>query len=79
MASPRCSTFSVSRFFSSPSSEDGGPPPVRDRENILGLPDVDVGHARELHEANELVRRTASLLRAARDSGAEYILEHPAD
>eukprot|EP00965_Chrysotila_dentata_P171762 5668118-Pleurochrysis_carterae.AAC.1 len=66
-------------FFSSTSSEDGGPPPVRDREHILGLPDVDPSHAKNLHDANELVRRTASLLRAARDSGAEYILEHPAD
>eukprot|EP00965_Chrysotila_dentata_P053927 1789555-Pleurochrysis_carterae.AAC.1 len=39
IASPPCSTFSVSRFFSSPCSEDGGPPPVRDREHVLGLPD----------------------------------------
>eukprot|EP00965_Chrysotila_dentata_P183898 6072083-Pleurochrysis_carterae.AAC.1 len=45
----------------------------------MGLPDVPDRHARELNDANELVRRTVRLLRAARESGAEYILEHPAD
>eukprot|EP00965_Chrysotila_dentata_P071711 2368865-Pleurochrysis_carterae.AAC.1 len=45
----------------------------------MGLPDIPERHARELHESNELVRRTVRLLRAARDAGAEYILEHPAD
>eukprot|EP00965_Chrysotila_dentata_P116424 3848429-Pleurochrysis_carterae.AAC.1 len=60
-------------------AQDGGPPPVRTRDHPMGIPDVAPSHARELHQANELVRRTAALLRAARDSGAEYILEHPAD
>eukprot|EP00965_Chrysotila_dentata_P000554 18135-Pleurochrysis_carterae.AAC.1 len=45
----------------------------------MGLPDVPSQHARELAQANEIVRRTAQLLRAAHSSGAEYILEHPAD
>eukprot|EP00965_Chrysotila_dentata_P032415 1080788-Pleurochrysis_carterae.AAC.1 len=45
----------------------------------MGLPDVPERHARELRDANELIRRTVRLLRAARDSGAEYVLEHPAD
>eukprot|EP00965_Chrysotila_dentata_P183819 6069661-Pleurochrysis_carterae.AAC.1 len=45
----------------------------------MGLPDVPAQHTRELAEANELIRRTTRLLRAARDSGAEYVLEHPAD
>eukprot|EP00965_Chrysotila_dentata_P129261 4272894-Pleurochrysis_carterae.AAC.1 len=79
VASPPCATFSVARFFASPDSPDGGPPPVRDRETVLGLANVDPDNVRELHDANELVRRTTALLRAARDSGAEYILEHPAD
>eukprot|EP00965_Chrysotila_dentata_P132034 4365066-Pleurochrysis_carterae.AAC.1 len=39
LASPPCSTFTVSRFFASPSAKDGGPPPVRDRDNVMGLPD----------------------------------------
>eukprot|EP00965_Chrysotila_dentata_P087630 2893008-Pleurochrysis_carterae.AAC.1 len=79
IASPPCSTFSVSRFFAAKNAPDGGPPPVRDRENIMGLADVPPSHRRELEQANLLVERTAALLRAARDAGAEYILEHPAD
>eukprot|EP00965_Chrysotila_dentata_P105803 3495255-Pleurochrysis_carterae.AAC.3 len=78
-ASPPCSTFSVSRFFSSADSADGGPPPVRDRDHVMGLPDVPSQHARELAQANEITRRTATLLRAAHATGAEYVLEHPAD
>eukprot|EP00965_Chrysotila_dentata_P034923 1162397-Pleurochrysis_carterae.AAC.1 len=73
LASPPCSTFSVSRLFVSLSARDGGPPPVRDRENVMGLPDVPERHTRdEVAEANELIRRSTRLLRAARDSGAEY-------
>eukprot|EP00965_Chrysotila_dentata_P103725 3423651-Pleurochrysis_carterae.AAC.1 len=53
-ASPPCSTFSVSRFFSAPDAPDGGPPPVRDRDHVLGLPDIPTQHARELAQANEL-------------------------
>eukprot|EP00965_Chrysotila_dentata_P151400 5004080-Pleurochrysis_carterae.AAC.1 len=45
----------------------------------MGLPDVPPPHLRELDQANLLVDRTVSLLRAARDSGSEYLLEHPAD
>eukprot|EP00965_Chrysotila_dentata_P160245 5291813-Pleurochrysis_carterae.AAC.1 len=78
-ASPPCSSFSVSRFFKGESSVDGGPPPVRDRDHVLGLPHVPPTHARELVESNEIIRRTAALLRAAHDAGAEFILEHPAD
>eukprot|EP00965_Chrysotila_dentata_P006627 216606-Pleurochrysis_carterae.AAC.1 len=45
----------------------------------MGLPDVPPVHRRELDQANEIVRRTTNLLRAAHAAGAEYILEHPAD
>eukprot|EP00965_Chrysotila_dentata_P135346 4474770-Pleurochrysis_carterae.AAC.2 len=45
----------------------------------MGLVDVPPSHRRELDQANLLVERTATLLRTARDAGAEYILEHPAD
>eukprot|EP00965_Chrysotila_dentata_P083830 2766935-Pleurochrysis_carterae.AAC.1 len=78
-ASPPCSTFSVSRFFSSASSADGRPPPVRSREHPLGLPNVPPQHERELSQSNEIVRRTASLLRTAHTAGTEFVLEHPAD
>eukprot|EP00965_Chrysotila_dentata_P139243 4604066-Pleurochrysis_carterae.AAC.1 len=53
-ASPPCSTFSVSRFFSSADSNDGGPPPVRDRDHVLGITSVPAQHARELAQANEI-------------------------
>jgi hypothetical protein len=79
LAAPPCSTFSISRFIHSDHSDDGGPPPVRTREHITGLPDVDPQHARELREANDVVDRTAAIIRAAYDSGAEYLLENPAD
>eukprot|EP00965_Chrysotila_dentata_P068671 2268800-Pleurochrysis_carterae.AAC.1 len=36
-------------------------------------------HARKLADANKLIRRTAALLTAGRDAGAEYVFEHPAD
>eukprot|EP00965_Chrysotila_dentata_P075324 2487411-Pleurochrysis_carterae.AAC.1 len=45
----------------------------------MGLPDVPEIHQRELLQANEIVRRTASLSQTAHAAGAEYILEHPAD
>eukprot|EP00965_Chrysotila_dentata_P153946 5088448-Pleurochrysis_carterae.AAC.1 len=45
----------------------------------MGLPDVPPQHQRELQQANVLVERTIALLKAGRDSGAEYLLEHPAD
>ena len=36
IAAPPCSTFSISRFFKSATSPDGGPPPVRTRIEIMG-------------------------------------------
>eukprot|EP00965_Chrysotila_dentata_P148111 4889266-Pleurochrysis_carterae.AAC.1 len=45
----------------------------------MGLPTVSAQHQKELAQANEIVRRTAALLRAAHAAGAEFILEHPAD
>eukprot|EP00965_Chrysotila_dentata_P166417 5494259-Pleurochrysis_carterae.AAC.1 len=54
VASSPCSTFSVSRFFSTKDAPDGGPPPVRDRENIMGLANVPSSHRRELEQANLL-------------------------
>ncbi len=78
-SAPPCSTFSVSRFFRSSQSADGGPPPVRDRENIRGIPGIPSGHVGELNDANAIVDRTVALLEAAHRSGAETVMEHPAD
>eukprot|EP00965_Chrysotila_dentata_P243619 6205520-Pleurochrysis_carterae.AAC.2 len=78
-ASPPYFAFSVSRHFRSAASPDGGPSVVRSHEHPLALPDVLEARRRELADANELVRHTTVLLFVARDVGAEYILEHPAD
>jgi hypothetical protein len=43
MAAPPCSTFSISRFFHSGDSKDGGPPPVRTRAQIMGVHNIPAG------------------------------------
>eukprot|EP00965_Chrysotila_dentata_P229200 6197044-Pleurochrysis_carterae.AAC.1 len=63
--------FSVSRGFSLPPI----PPTAGTLPPITRL----ITDTRELKQTNKLERRTASLLRGARDSGAKYVLNHPAD
>ena len=72
-AAPPCSTFSVSRFRRSTDSADGGPPVIRRRSNgqVTGVANCPAKHRRELRKANELIRRTCTLLRAAVDAGSE--------
>ena len=77
-SAPPCSTYSVARYFSNDSG-DGGPPPVRSRSHILGLPDVPGKHKRELRRANEITRRTCVLLSAAHRAGADWAIENPPD
>ena len=77
-AAPPCSTFSVSRFMP-PRNGESGPPVVRKRKEIRGVKDVPRGHVRELGHANRIVARTTAILHAAASSGAEFILENPAD
>ena len=79
IAAPPCSTFSISRFMHSPASADGGPPVVRTREHIDGLPSPPPAHARELRHANRIVRRMAYILGAAHGTGTHFIVENPAD
>ena len=89
LAAPPCSTFSVARFFDRIAAavragrdppKDPGPPPVRTRgAHIAGLPDLSPGRRKEAETANLLVKRTAAILLAASHSGAEWILENPAD
>ena len=76
---PPCSTFSVARLFSPTDGGESGPPPVRDRANIHGLPNVPPRHVQELRIANLLVRRTVALIYAASQAGAEFSIENPAD
>ena len=79
LAAPPCSTFSISRFFESKSSEDGGPPIVRTRAEIEGCRFVPSAHRTELERANNIVNRTASLLLLAHRAGTQFIIENPAD
>ena len=79
VAAPPCSTFSVTRHFAADGSKDNGPPIVRDRNNIRGLPNVPAKHLRELRQANAVVARMTALLTAAFAAGTQYIIENPAD
>ena len=79
VAAPPCSTFSVTRHFAADGSKDDGPPVVRDRNNIRGLPNVPTKHLRELRQANAVVARMTALLTAAFAAGTQYIIENPAD
>ena len=74
LAAPPCSTFSVTRHFAADGSKDNGPPVVRDRANIRGLPNVTAKHLRELRQANAVVARMTALLTAAFAAGTQYIL-----
>ena len=79
IAAPPCSTFSIGRFIRSNSSPDGGPPVVRTREHIHGVPNVPPGHEHELRQANELVRRMCTILHVAHGAGSEFVIENPVD
>ena len=79
IAAPPCSTFSVTRHFAAGGSKDDGPPVVRDRANIRGIPNVPAKHLRELRQANAIVARMTALLTAAFAAGTQYIIENPAD
>ena len=79
IAAPPCSTFSISRFFKSASSPDGGPPPVRSRIEIMGCRFLPSKHRAELDRANDVVARMCALLMLARRAGTEFIIENPAD
>ena len=78
IAAPPCSTFSISRFFN-PNDGKPGPPPVRDRQNILGLAGLDPSRKRELKRANELVLRTIAICLACFSAGGDFLIENPAD
>ena len=80
-AAPPCSTFSVSRFhdYKGPDPLDRGPPVIRTREHILGLPDVPARHENELRNANLLVTRCTTLIDLIAKGGGSFVIENPAD
>ena len=79
IAAPPCSTFSISRFFKSSSSADGGPPPVRTRTEIEGCRFLPSKHRPELVRANDVINKMCALLHLAHHAGTEIIIENPAD
>ena len=79
IAAPPCSTFSISRFFRSLTSPDGGPPPVRTRIEIMGCRFLPSKHRAELERANNVVNKMCALLMLAHRAGTEFIIENPAD
>ena len=79
LAAPPCSTFSISRFFESLSSSDGGPPVVRTRAHIEGSRFVPTKHRAELDRANDIVARMAALLLLAHRAGTQFVIENPSD
>ena len=79
IAAPPCSTFSIARFFPVANNRDHGPPPVRTRDSPRGIVEQSAGYKLEAERANLLVTRTCTILGAAFNIGAEFILENPAD
>ena len=79
-AAPPCSTFSISRFFDYKGKDDSdrGPPVLRDKDHILGRPDVAERHLTELRRANAVVHRCAAIIEAVADSGGSFVIENPA-
>ena len=78
-AAPPCSTFSIARFAPHEEGHDGGPPPIRTRLHIRGIPNCPPKFRRKLKEANLLVDRTCAILTAATEAGSEWALENPCD
>ena len=77
-AAPPCNSFSVSRFFT-PKDRKPGPPPLRDRDHPLGLPHLAPRRVRQVRRANAIINRTAAILLASWQAGAEFIIENPPD
>ena len=77
-AAPPCGTFSVARFFV-PRDGRPGPPPLRDRDHPDGLPNLSGAEQVQLDRANAIVDAMLKLLRAGHSSGADFIIENPAD
>ena len=71
-----CSTYSVARIRPD-GVPDGGPPQVRDCDNVLGIPGLEAGWMREVRAANDVTSRSMAVASAAVASGASVIIENP--
>ena len=71
--------ISIARFAPHVEGHDGGPPPIQTRQHIRGIPNCPPQFRKSLREANVLVDRTCSILKAATEAGSEWALENPCD
>ena len=77
-AAPPCSTFSVARFFPGPEPNNYGPPVIRTKSHVMGIPDIPPQHKEELRKANLLVARCAAIVTAIADNHGSFLIENPA-
>ena len=68
-----CNTVSRARF------RPGGPPPLRSRTNIFGLPGLEGKHLVACDRGSELFVRTLDLAYGVTKAGGRVLLENPAD
>ena len=67
-----CETFSNLR-----SEDDGGPRPLRDLDNIMGIPGLRGHEYRQIKDANDLVHFTATVCRIMYHLDRPFIVENP--
>lgn len=66
-----CSSFSLAR------KNDGGPPPLRDRQNLWGLPGLSSQDQEKVRLGNKLMDITVKLALNAHESGTYWSIENP--
>ena len=67
-----CTSFSIAR------KDDGGPPPVRDAEQLYGVPELTDGDRRLLEMGTLLMQVTVQLALLCRQCGSQWSIENPA-
>ena len=75
MAGTPCTTWSTARF----NRRNPGPPPVRDRDHLWGLPGLPGYLQRKVLLANSLALTSFALLLACSRASGVWLLENPAD
>ena len=68
-----CNTWTMLRHL------QPGPVPLRNRQNLYGLPGLSDGMNQKVEEHNELLRRTATIARTLDIAGGLYGIENPDD
>ena len=68
---PPCETFSAARH------QPGGPPPLRDQQNLMGLPALKAKQWKQVAVGSELIRFTCQIMLQLALCGACGFCEHP--